>query len=81
MKITEGHNGSRFLLKPGEYMKVNSDGAENIVLACGNCGKPAELDHEISFNLQGEITIQPSVVCAYDCGWHVWIKDGLSKDC
>lgn len=39
------------------------------ILGCPNCGKGQWLDHDVVI-LMDRITINPSVWCGYDCGFH-----------
>lgn len=53
-------------------------------LECPICYKGMTLNknvHTINFNEQGQLTTQPSLVCPFKCGWHVWIKEGTVIDC
>lgn len=52
--------------------------------ACPVCGKGMMLstrNHMVTANEQGQITAMPSLVCPHQCGWHVWVKDGIATDC
>lgn len=40
----------------------------------------------ITFDSQGRATVRPSILCrsrrdGTECGWHVFITDGVAKDC
>lgn len=37
--------------------------------------------HTLSFDEQGRATIRASMLCSQGCGWHVFVTDGVAKDC
>lgn len=81
-------NGNRYEAKQFD----KRDGGFILVIECPKCGngipfdstgkgKEQWLPHALSFAEDGAITASPSVVCAYECGWHVIITAGDAKDC
>lgn len=61
------------------------------IIACPKCGdgivfhrelnpNPDEmwLPHELSLQADGAMTVNPSVVCPRQCGWHVVITNGTA---
>lgn len=55
-------------------------------LTCPKCGQrgtvvldPTE-GHAIVSEPGRGISVQPSVVCPFDCGWHVLIENGEARD-
>jgi hypothetical protein len=66
--------------------------ADGYPLKCPKCGRSASLDafkrwhgredgHQIGVRADGALTASPSVGCPYgDCGWHVFIREGVALD-
>lgn len=51
---------------------------------CPWCSKGMLLgrrNHTVTFDEQGRITAEPSLVCPHGCGWHVWLREGVATDC
>jgi hypothetical protein len=36
--------------------------------------------HTLTFDEQGRATIRNSIGCVYNCGFHVWVTDGVARD-
>lgn len=62
-------------LEPGQWIRLKTGDRENLLVACGRCGKAADLaSHDVTEHPDGTITVRPSLVCPFgNCGWHVWI--------
>lgn len=50
------------------------------LIKCPQCGGYASIidSHEVAES-DGKVTIKPSLVCPYGCGWHVTITDGVCR--
>jgi len=65
-----------------ELRPVTRDGLAGHIVTCPKCGTRGFLDpraHSLTLDSQGLPTAHPSLVC--DCGWHVWLRDGVATDC
>lgn len=43
-----------------------------VVTKCGGCGRDQTIGQKHSIDRQG--VVNPSYVCAFNCGWHVWVQ-------
>lgn len=63
----------------------NSDMWKSVTheMDCPVCGKGTSLSPKVhTLKLEnGKATLTPSLVCPFNCGFHVWVKDGIATDC
>ncbi len=61
------------------YSEVYGQGRQRIIkfleVCCPKCGKGMSTSkHVHEWHEDGTVTLHPSLVCPYGCGWHVWIR-------
>lgn len=68
---------------------LDSAGRESHIIACPQCGNGVVFDdrvhrdemwlpHAVQIAADGAMSVTPSVVCPYKCGWHVVIGGGIA---
>ena len=62
------------------YSYRNPKQVAGYLLGCPKCGRVGSMGHEVTFNSEGQPTVNPSIICGYDdCDAHYWIIEGNIK--
>ena len=60
------------LIAPGEWAIVGKSEDFRVVESrCGGCSRRQTIGQRHSIGPDG--MVNPSYVCAFECGWHVWV--------
>lgn len=80
------YNGQTVKFDKYAFPPNNTEDKWCFIIKCPKCRKEMSaiyppLGTHTVVETDGKLTFNPSIVCAFGCGFHVWLKDGVITDC